>query len=166
MYWITEQQKARAEQEEPILVEKPIYDIYQLGMLKWRDSLFKKVVNPITNSVLKIIKRERDGDTIDTRLVSGAISSFVELGVVAGYYQKENKILNLTVYVKHFQTQFLEETERYYISESNELMLNNSAAEYMKKVETLRFEEVKRVQVINLTKLCSSLQSQCLTNSA
>ena len=94
MYWITEQQKARAEQEEPILVEKPILDIYQLGMIKWRDTLFKKVVNPITNAVLKIIKRERDGETIDTHLVSEAISSFVELGVEAGYYQKENKILN------------------------------------------------------------------------
>ena len=52
--------------EEPIVVEEPIYNIYQLGMVIWRDSLFKKYLNPITNAVLRIIKRERDGKTIDT----------------------------------------------------------------------------------------------------
>lgn len=94
-------------------------------------------------AVLKLIERQRNGETVETSLIKNVVDSFVALGLD----DADSAKTTLDIYRKYFEEPFVAATEVYYKTESEKFVSENSVTDYMKKAETRLAEEEARVQM-------------------
>lgn len=132
-----------------------IYEIYVLAIVTWKEHLFVHMRDNVTGAVLKLIERERNGEKISTKLISGVIQCCVELGVnengstasgptTSSSLTHVDRLPKLRVYRDYFEKRFIADTENYFAKEAAEFIAANPVTEYMKKVEIRLKEEKER----------------------
>ncbi|KAM5538684.1 hypothetical protein V8D89_007713 [Ganoderma adspersum] len=124
---------------------KGVYPVYTLALVQWKSNFFLHVQSKhqkLAGAILRLIERQRNGETIDQGLVKKVVDSFVSLGLDESDINK----VSYEVYREHLETPFLDATEKYYRQESKAFLSENSVADYLKKAEERLREEEDRVE--------------------
>ncbi|ODH25688.1 hypothetical protein ACO22_05146 [Paracoccidioides brasiliensis] len=138
--------------------KKDIYDVYILHLVKWREDFFKKVQKSVMDAVLKLIEKQRNGETIEQSQIKNIVNSFVSLGLD----ENDSTKSTLVVYQFYFEKPFIEATRVYYENESKRFVAENSVVEYMKKAEARLEEERARVDLYLHPDITKNLTDTCL----
>jgi len=138
--------------------KKDIYDVYTLHLVEWRNELFNKVHENVMAAVLKMVEKQRNGETIEQAQIKSIVDSFVSLGLD----ESDSTKSTLDVYRFNFERPYLEATRKYYTKESTQFVAENSVVEYMKKAETRLDEEKGRVGLFLHADIMSPLMKTCL----
>ncbi|KAG2070418.1 Cullin-domain-containing protein [Suillus decipiens] len=139
---------------------KGVYPVYTLALVQWKSNFFLHVQSKHTKlagAILRLIERQRNGETIDQGLVKKVVDSFVSLGLDESDINKAS----LDVYREHLETPFLDATEKYYEQESDAFLAESSVSDYLKKAEERLKEEEDRVDRYLNTDTRKQLVSKC-----
>ncbi|PKS09100.1 hypothetical protein jhhlp_003714 [Lomentospora prolificans] len=137
--------------------KKGIYDVYTLHLVKWRQVLFEQVHSKVMDAVLKLVEKQRNGETIEHSQIKAVVDSFVSLGLDETDPSKST----LDVYRFHFEKPFLKATAEFYQAESKQFVNENSIVEYMKKAEARLDEEDERVRTYLHQDIAVPLKNTC-----
>lgn len=137
--------------------KKNIYDVYTLHLVQWRRVLFEQVSSKVMDAVLKLVEKQRNGETIEHGQIKQVVDSFVSLGLDEADPSKST----LDVYRYHFERPFLAATKDFYLAESKQFVAENSVVEYMKKAETRLAEEEERVRMYLHQDIAIPLKKTC-----
>ncbi|RDL35724.1 putative Cullin-1 [Venustampulla echinocandica] len=139
--------------------KKNIYDVYTLHLVQWRLTLFTEVHEKVMDAVLKMVEKQRNGETIEHGQIKAIVDSFVSLGLDEADPTKST----LDVYRFNFERPFLEATKQFYQAESKQFVAENSIVEYMKKAATRLDEEEERVKMYLHPDIIVPLKKTCNT---
>ena len=61
--------------------KKNVYDVYTLHLVRWKEDFFKHVQEKVMDAVLRLVEKQRNGETIDHQQIKQIVDSFVLLGL-------------------------------------------------------------------------------------
>ncbi|KIW73647.1 hypothetical protein PV04_01746 [Phialophora macrospora] len=137
--------------------KKNVYDVYTLHLVKWKDDFFKAVESKVIEAVLRLVEKQRNGETIDQMQIKAIVDSFVSLGLD----ELDSTKSTLDVYRMYFERPFIAATKEYYTNESRRFVAENSVVEYMKKAEARLEEEKERVGLYLHPDIMKKLMETC-----
>ncbi|KAF2970912.1 hypothetical protein GQX73_g2709 [Xylaria multiplex] len=137
--------------------KKNTYDVYTLHLCQWRIEFFTLVHEKVMSAVLKLVEKQRNGETIEHGQIKQVVDSFVSLGLDEHDASKST----LDIYRSHFEKPFLAATKEFYQTESKQFVSENSVVEYMKKAEARLDEEEERVRMYLHNDIATMLRKTC-----
>ncbi|SMR63127.1 unnamed protein product [Zymoseptoria tritici ST99CH_1A5] len=137
--------------------KKDVYDIYTLHLVRWKEDMFGSTQNAVMDAVLRLVEKQRNGETIEQSKIKDVVQSFVSLGID----ESDSTKTTLDVYRQYFEKPYLEATSAYYEKESSQFLAENSVVDYMKKAERRLDEEKERVPLYLLPEILTPLMKCC-----
>jgi hypothetical protein len=138
---------------------KDVFDIYTLHLIQWREVVLAKLHRDVMEGVLKMVERQRNGETIEPGLIKSIIDSFVAVGLD----EADPREANLDIYRHYFEIPFLDATKKYYQNESKQFVADNGVVEYMKKAEAWLDEEDEHIKMYLGPNIAEPLRRICNT---
>ncbi|XP_076017835.1 cullin-3-like [Genypterus blacodes] len=113
-----------------------VENVYNLGLIIFRNEVvrYSSIRDHLQQTLLDMIARERKGEVVDRSAIRDACQMLMILGIDGRF-----------VYEEDFEEPFLEMSAEFFKMESQELLAENGASAYIKKVEARINEEIKRV---------------------
>lgn len=139
--------------------KKNIYDIYTLHLVQWREEILMSTQKSIVEIVLRLVEKQRNGETIDVKQLRSVFDSFVSLNINAS----SSTEAELPLYEDLLQMPLLVATAEYYRKESTSFLADadNSIGDYMKKAEARLDEEKERASLYLINKTIGPLTKTC-----
>lgn len=103
------------------------------GYMCFKKEVFDSISPDVRRAALRIVRRERDGETVDRSLLKAVLGIFVEMGMG-----------KLDVYTTEWETPFLEDTAEFYRRTSAKWAEEDSFPEFMIKADASVAEELER----------------------
>jgi len=111
-------------------------ELAEVGSQSFHDIVFNAVKRDVRSAILELIRRERESEIIDRKLVKQVVEIFVEMGGSRN---------SLEVYVTDFEDMLLSTTADFYSRESSKWAEEDSFPDYMCKAEDRLQQEQQRV---------------------
>jgi len=111
-------------------------ELAEVGSQSFHDIVFNAVKRDVRSAILELIRRERECEIIDRKLVKEVVEIFVEMGGARN---------SLEVYVTDFEDMLLSTTADFYSRESSKWAEEDSFPDYMCKAEDRLQQEQQRV---------------------
>jgi len=111
-------------------------ELSEVGSQSFHDIVFNAVKRDVRSAILELIRRERECEIIDRKLVKEVVAIFVEMGGARN---------SLEVYVNDFEELLLSTTADFYTRESAKWAEEDSFPDYMCKAEDRLQQEQQRV---------------------
>jgi len=111
-------------------------ELQEVGNQEFHNIIFNAVKRDVRSAILELIRRERECEIIDRKLVKQVVEIFVEMGGSRN---------SLEVYVSDFEDMLLSTTADFYSRESSKWAEEDSFPDYMGKAEDRLKQEAERV---------------------
>merc|ERR1719327_2554008 len=93
-----------------------------VGSMCFRDLVYANIKSDVKNAILKLMRSERDGESIDRELMKRVLVIFVDMGMG-----------NMEVYESDFEQAMLEDTAAFYRRKAAVWIQEDSCPEYLIK---------------------------------
>lgn len=103
------------------------------GYMCFKKEVFDFIAADVRRAALRIVRRERDGETVDRSLLKAVLDIFVEMGMG-----------KLDVYTQQWEVPFLEDTAEFYRRTSAKWAEEDSFPDFMIKADACVAEELER----------------------
>ncbi|KAH6934155.1 hypothetical protein HPB50_021054 [Hyalomma asiaticum] len=123
--------------ERVYVPENNVDGVHKMGVLLFRDEVARcaAVRDRLRETMLGLVKTEREGKRVDRRSLKKACGMLVALGIDSR-----------KVYEEDFEKAFLDESAKFYALRGQEYIKTNGASEYLAQVEQHIREELERAK--------------------
>lgn len=120
-----------------------VYEIHVLNLIIWKAGMYEKIKSLLTDAVLKLAIRDRNGESVDMTMIKGIVETFVVMGID----EEDATRSSLNEYTKNFETPYIESMQEYYRAESDKFLAENPVTEYLKKAQKRLKEEEEKAEM-------------------